>query len=86
MIIADPLNQEPIHPTDPGYSEWKAINRLRAKREQAISYLRAQGIYRGDINCRHRYTPHQPGEVCDNTVTVTVCSYPRATVNHAVRG
>lgn len=58
---------------------------LASKRTKAISYLREHGIYRGDINCRHRYEQHRPEAMWDHSIEVTVCRVNCPSVTHAMR-
>lgn len=61
--------------------------RLAAKRAECVEYLRKRRIYRGDIGCNHRYTPHDPADMHDTAVEVTVCrTIAHVTVTHALRG
>lgn len=58
------------------------------KFEKAVEYLRKRRIYRGDVNCNHRYEQHDPELLKDTSVYVTKfhLATPCLTVNHATYG
>lgn len=60
------------------------MDTLEAKRQQAVAYLRERGIYRADLNCRHRYEPRPRGPI-EQPAVVTVYSTAPMTSNHALR-
>lgn len=51
---------------------------IERKRQKAVDYLRQRGIYRADLDCRHRYAPcEDKAPEQPPVVTVYCCSSAR---------